>query len=217
MATSSGAASYTTSWDTTQSHTLQLLRRKPGGSARKWTVKADPFDLSSISVLDEDRQKWIDVPSTDPDLTEGLDIREYRRILEEARIQVEAGQRIYVSNLLAARRTLMAIGHAKGVKAASGPFEIDIDWFRERVDTPVVRVDDIGKGRRPVNPLDRRRQETRERHQKKQGQDPSLFRQAETLPRVEAPPLQPEISEMQKPERSGRLPEIDYYNPDEWT
>ncbi len=152
-----------------QSHELQLLRRGPGKRNHKWTVKADPFDLSEIAVLDEDGRKWIKVPSTDPELTECLDIRLYRAMLDEVKTEVEAGRNIHVSHLLQARQKLMAIGRDAGVKRFSPPTEIDLDWARVNADMPIVRVDTLRRRAR-VNPADQQRLENQARRKEIQGQ-----------------------------------------------
>lgn len=200
-----------------QSHELQLLRRRPGSKGRKWTVKADPFDLSSISVLDETGQKWVDVPSTDPDLTDGLNIREYRRVLDEARIGVRAGQKIYVSHLLEARRKLMAFGKEKGVKPASALVEIDVDWFRTNVDCPIVRVDDRRSG--DVGPFDRIRRGNQNRRDAAEAAAAAPPPRTD-LPRMNAPPLQPALEHVEPTavsQNKVRRRRLDPDDPENWS
>jgi putative transposase len=112
-----------------QSPELQAMRRKSGHMGRKWMVKVDPLDVGRVFVLDEERGAWIIVPSTDPGLTDGLDLASWKKIVDGARSGTEPGRNVSRDALLKARARLDAMAGRGSVGRRANIPAID-DWMR---------------------------------------------------------------------------------------
>lgn len=146
---------------TYQSTELRTMRRRPGHAGKMWMVKLDPLDLSHVLVLDEERKKWISVPSDDPELTEGLTLAEWRETVEEAKARAARSKRLSRNALLEARRRLMEIGEKSGAGKQKRVSKQDLDWadeFSSR-SSPVVLPDGVEDEPDPAQ----RRRNTRRR------------------------------------------------------
>lgn len=70
---------------------LEALRMRAGGATRDWDIRADPFDLGTIELLDDERGIWLLLRSDEPELTEGVSYYQLRRNNRRARTLADGG------------------------------------------------------------------------------------------------------------------------------
>ncbi|GJD63403.1 MULTISPECIES: Mu transposase C-terminal domain-containing protein [Methylobacterium] len=70
---------------------LKELRRRRGGTTKRFQVRADPFDLGEVEVLDEETGRWIVVPCDRPELAAGVSLHQARTNDKRARRLAEGG------------------------------------------------------------------------------------------------------------------------------
>ncbi|MGY2051819.1 integrase catalytic domain-containing protein [Methylobacterium sp. JK268] len=70
---------------------LKALRRRRGGTTKRFHVRADPFDLGEVEVLDEETGRWLVVPCDRPELAAGVSLHQARTNDKRARRLAEGG------------------------------------------------------------------------------------------------------------------------------
>jgi putative transposase len=122
---------------------LNALKKRPGHLGKLWMVKIDPLNANEVLLLDEQAGKWVHIPSTDPELTEGLTLADWRNVIAQARGRAKVSQAISRNALLAARLRLLEAGYEFGAGKVRPISEEDLDWVNsyQRLDGPKVLVE----------------------------------------------------------------------------
>lgn len=114
-----------------QSARIQAMRRARKHMGKLWRVKVDPGDLSQVLVFDEDAGRWIAVPSTSPDLTDGLTLPMWKEIVATARASTKEKQKVSRQTLLDTRARLLAMAGRGTTSAPPRMSEDDEAWGRQ--------------------------------------------------------------------------------------
>ncbi len=138
-----------------QSQELQMIRRREGHLGKMLMVKVDPCDLGSVLVLDEgDRERkgrWIRVPCLYPELADGVSVAEWKETNSLARDRTEAGKRVALATLRAARKWL-AEEAARLKKPEKKVRDQDMDWASAHADDPAFSVAPDDGAEAPATP-----------------------------------------------------------------
>ena len=127
---------------TYSSKEIYALRLQPGRSRDDWTIRIDTEDLTTISVLDPEKGKLLQVPCCQANLVQNLNIHMWREVCEEARRVTPAGERVRRSALLEARQRIAEAAKKMGNKPRAKVTKHDLDWMEAHADDPEFDVSD---------------------------------------------------------------------------
>lgn len=86
---------------------LKELRRRRGGAQKRWEIRADPFNLGDVELLDDETGRWITLPCDRPEISVGISLHQARTNERRAR-RVADGAEVTDEHRIEGQRLEMA-------------------------------------------------------------------------------------------------------------
>lgn len=127
---------------------LTDLRRRRGGAQKKWEIRADPFDLGDVELLDDETGRWITLACDRPESSVGVSLHQARTNEKRAR-KVADGVPVTDAHRIEGQRLEMAeaaeaLGDERATTTAGGAARYALpngEFFTPLVGQPVAAND----------------------------------------------------------------------------